>query len=206
MCINIIEIYGNESFSKLNRIYYGDNFQIMKELFKEYAGKIKMIYLDPPYNSEANYKKKVCVRDINNPNRIIGSFEEEQYTDVWFNIDYLQFMEKRLIIMKELLSDDGTLFLHCDWHSSHYLKIILDKIFGIENFRNEIIWAYSTSGRSKDRFAQKHDTIFCYGKSKDAYFNTEGARVPYTEEYIKSHFAGKDLMLGNGAFTIRMRG
>lgn len=190
--INTIEIYGDESSSKLNRIYYGDNLQIMKELLSEYAGKIKMIYLDPPYDSAANYKRRIYVRDINNPSKLIGSFEEEQYTDVWTNIDYLQFMEKRLIIMKELLSDDGTIFLHCDWHRSHYLKIILDEIFGIENFRNEIIWAYSTSGRSKDRFAQKHDTIFSYGKTKRTFFNVDESKVPYTEEYIKSHFRDRD--------------
>lgn len=192
MRINTIEIYGDESSSKLNRIYYGDNLQVMKELLAEYAGKIKTIYLDPPYDSEANYKGRICVRDTNNPSKVIGSFEEEQYTDVWIGIDYLQFMKERLVIMKELLSDDGTIFLHCDWHRSHYLKIILDEIFGIENFRNEIIWAYSTSGRSKDRFAQKHDTIFSYGKTKRTFFNADESKVPYTDEYIKSHFRDRD--------------
>lgn len=101
-------------------------------------------------------------------------------------------MYERLIIMRDLLSDTGVLYLHCDWHKSHQLKLILDEIFGMNHFRNEIIWSYSTLGRPNDRFAQKHDTIFAYGKTDNTFFNTEEAKVPYSEEYIKSHFRDVD--------------
>lgn len=90
--------------------------------------------------------------------------------------------------MRELLSDTGVLYLHCDWHKSHQLKLILDEIFGVQNFRNEIIWSYSTLGRPNDRFAQKHDTIFAYGKKQNTFFNVDESKVPYSEEYIRSHF------------------
>lgn len=101
-------------------------------------------------------------------------------------------MFERLIIMRDLLSDKGTIYLHCDWHRSHQLKLIMDEVFGVNHFRNEIIWSYSTLGRPNDRFAQKHDTIFAYGKTEQTFFNVEEAKVPYTEEYIRSHFRDVD--------------
>ena len=104
----------------------------------------------------------------------------------------LNWMYENLMAVKSIMSETASIYVHLDYHIGHYVKILLDEIFGEENFRNEIIWCYSTLGRPDDRFAPKHDTIFCYGKSKDAYFNTEGARVPYTEEYIKSHFRDRD--------------
>ena len=94
--------------------------------------------------------------------------------------------------MRELLSDKGSIYLHCDWHKCHQLKLIMDEIFGAINFRNEIIWSYSTLGRPNDRFAQKHDTIFSYGKTGKTFFNVEESKIPYTEEYIKSHFRDTD--------------
>jgi site-specific DNA-methyltransferase (adenine-specific) len=101
-------------------------------------------------------------------------------------------MFERLIIMRDLLSDRGTIFLHCDWHRSHQLKLIMDEVFGVNHFRNEIIWSYSTLGRPNDRFAQKHDTIFSYGKTDQTFFNVDDAKVPYSDEYIRSHFRDVD--------------
>jgi len=94
--------------------------------------------------------------------------------------------------MKELLSERGSIYVHLDWHTSHYVKLMLDEIFSKKNFRNEIIWYYSTLGRPKDRFALKHDIIFCYGKNEDVFFNEKEAKIPYTKKYIKSHFKDVD--------------
>ncbi len=94
--------------------------------------------------------------------------------------------------MKRLLKPTGSIYVHLDWHASHYVKVEMDKIFGYDNFRNEIIWAYSTSGRPKDRFPHKHDVILCYGKSEKTFFNLKEVKVPYSEEYIKTHFPFKD--------------
>lgn len=164
----------------------------MSHLLKEFRGKIDLIYIDPPFDSKADYKKKIDVRGVGKATSDATSFEEKQYGDIWTNDEYLQFMFERLIIMRDLLSDKGTIYLHCDWHRSHQLKLIMDEVFGVNHFRNEIIWSYSTLGRPNDRFAQKHDTIFAYGKTEQTFFNVEEAKVPYTEEYIRSHFRDVD--------------
>lgn len=186
------ERYGVEVNNWINKIFWGDNLQVMSHLLKEFRGKIDLIYIDPPFDSKANYKKKVSIKNVGNIESDSSSFEEKQYGDIWTNDEYLQFIYERLIIMRELLSDTGSLYLHCDYHKSHQLKLILDELFGQNNFRNEIIWSYSTLGRPNDRFAQKHDSIFVYGKTDNTYFNVEGAKIPYTEEYIKSHFRDID--------------
>lgn len=185
------EKYGEMKDDWINKIFWGDNLQVMSHMLREYRGKIDLIYIDPPFDSKADYKKTITLKGkkINNDN---NSFEEKQYGDIWTNDEYLQFMFERLVVLKELLSDNGTLYLHCDWHKSHQLKLILDEIFGQGNFRNEIIWSYSTLGRPTDRFAQKHDTIFMYGKSENTFFNVEEAKIPYTKEYINSHFRDID--------------
>ena len=182
------ERYGKEKNNWINKIFWGDNLQVMSHLMKDYRGKIDLVYIDPPFDSKADYKKKIVMKGVGKT----SSFEEKQYGDIWTNDEYLQFMYERLIIICDLLSDTGALYLHCDYHKSHQLKLILDELFGQNNFRNEIIWSYSTLGRPNDRFAQKHDSIFVYGKTVNTYFNVEGAKIPYTEEYIKSHFRDVD--------------
>ncbi len=186
------ERYGEEKDGWINKIFWGDNLQVMSHLLKEYRGKIDLIYIDPPFDSKADYKKKIEIKGVGKIESDSSSFEEKQYGDIWTNDEYLQFMYERLIIIRELLSETGALYLHCDYHKSHPLKIILDELFGQNNFRNEIIWSYSTLGRPNDRFAQKHDSIFVYGKTSNTYFNVEGAKIPYSEEYIKSHFRDVD--------------
>lgn len=175
----------------MNKIFWGDNLQVMSHLLKEYRGKVQLIYIDPPFDSKADYKKKIMLKGkaVSNDHT---SFEEKQYTDIWTNDEYLQFMYERLVLCRELLHDTGVMYLHCDWHKVHYLRHILDEIFGAQCFRNEVIWSYSTLGRPDDRFAMKHDNILCYGKTDDAFFNNEEARIPYTQEYLDSHFRDVD--------------
>lgn len=186
------EKYGKEKNNWINKIFWGDNLQVMSHLMKDYRGKIDLVYIDPPFDSKADYKKKIAIKGVGKTENDPSSFEEKQYGDIWTNVEYLQFMYERLIIIRDLLSDTGALYLHCDYHKSHQLKLILDELFGQNNFRNEIIWSYSTPGRPNDRFAQKHDSIFVYGKTVNTYFNVEGSKIPYTEEYIKSHFRDVD--------------
>ena len=175
----------------MNKIFWGDNLQVMSHLLKEYRGKVQLIYIDPPFDSKADYKKKITLKGkaVSNDHT---SFEEKQYTDIWTNDEYLQFMYERLVLCRELLHDTGVIYLHCDWHKVHYLRHILDEIFGAQCFRNEVIWSYSTLGRPDDRFAMKHDNILCYGKTGDAFFNNDEARIPYTQEYLDSHFRDVD--------------
>jgi len=177
------EKHGDEVDGWLNQIYWGDNLQVMSHLLKKYRGKIKLIYIDPPFDSKAEYKKKITLKGKTAENDYT-TFEEKQYTDIWTNDEYLQFMYERFILLRELLSEDGSIYVHCDWHKNHYLRCILDEIFGPENFRNEIIWSYFGFKRSTARkFPQKHDTILSYTKSPNYTWNVQYR--PHSEEYIK---------------------
>lgn len=177
------ESYGEEQNGWINKIFWGDNLQVMSHLLKEYRGKIDLIYIDPPFDSKADYKKKIEVRGIGKAASDSTSFEEKQYGDIWTNDEYLQFMYERLIIMRELLSDTGSIFLHCDWHKAPHLRCLLDEIFGPENFRNEIIWSYKSAGMSTSTFPRKHDNIFYYSKTADRVFYP--IYVPHDEKVIK---------------------
>jgi len=165
------EVYGEPVDGWRNKIYWGDNLQVMSHLLKEFRGKIKLIYIDPPFDSKADYKRIIEVRG-NRASNDHNSFEEKQYTDIWNNDEYLQFIYERLILIKELLSDDGTLFLHCDYRKNHHIRCILDEIFGAENLVNEIVWCYEDIGsRAVNYFKRKHDDILMVQKTNSRDFN-----------------------------------
>jgi adenine specific DNA methylase Mod len=111
------------------------------------------------------------------------TFEEKQYGDIWTNDEYLQFMYERITLIRELLSDTGSLFLHCDWHKAHYIRLILDDVFGRDSFRNEIIWSYKSAGMSTSTFPRKHDNIFYYSKTINRKFFP--IYVPHEEKVLK---------------------
>ena len=165
------ENHGDPVDGWMNEIYWGDNLQVMSHLLKKYRGKIQLIYIDPPFDSKADYKIKIERKRI----QIFGdyhSFEEKQYSDIWTNDEYLQFMFERIILLKELLSESGNIFLHCDWHKSYYLRCILDEIFGQDLFNNEIIWYYYNKMQGNiNRFASNHDCILWYSKTSKYIFN-----------------------------------
>lgn len=168
------ERYGDEKDNWINKIFWGDNLQVMSHMLKEYRGNINLIYIDPPFDSKADYKKKIEIKGVGNTTTDSTSFEEKQYGDIWTNDEYLQFMYERLIILRELLSNSGTIFLHCDWHKSHHLRMLMDEVFGPSNFINEIVWGYEDIGsRAVKYFKRKHDTILMYSKteSEERVFN-----------------------------------
>jgi len=165
------EVFGEAVNGWRNKIFWGDNLQVMSHLLKDFRGKIKLIYIDPPFDSKADYKKAIEVRGKKTSNDH-STFEEKQYTDIWNNDEYLQFIYERLILIKELLSDDGTLFLHCDYRKNHHIRCILDEIFGAENFVNEIVWCYEDIGsRAVNYFKRKHDDILMVQKTNTRDFN-----------------------------------
>lgn len=161
------ERYGEEKDGWINKIFWGDNLQVMSHMLKEYRGKIDLIYIDPPFDSKADYKKKIEVKGIGKAETDSTSFEEKQYGDIWSNDEYLQFMYERLIILRELLSDHGCIYLHCDWHKSHHLRMIMDEVFGNNKFVNEVIWHYSGAGTPKGCWAKRHDNIYVYSKTTE---------------------------------------
>lgn len=165
------EVYGQAQNNWLNKIFWGDNLQVMSHLLKEFRGKIDLVYIDPPFDSKADYKKKIKLKK-KQVNTDISAFEEKQYGDIWSNDEFLQFIYERLILIKELLSDTGTLYVHCDWHKSGYIRCILDEIFGPDAFKNEIIWHYYNKMQGNvNRFASNHDNILVYTKSDKYTFN-----------------------------------
>ncbi|MBU4210552.1 site-specific DNA-methyltransferase [Patescibacteria group bacterium] len=167
------EVYGDKSSKEFNKLFWGDNLQVLSHLLKEYRGKIDLIYIDPPFDSKADYIKKVKIKGEKTEGTQQSILEEKQYTDIWENDEYLQFMYERFLVIKELLSETGSLYVHCDYRKDSYLRIILDEVFGEENLVNEIIWGYRTGGISKGTFARKHDTILFYAKSNKFKFNTQ---------------------------------
>ena len=191
------ESYGEEQSGWINKIFWGDNLQVMSHMLKDYRGKINLIYIDPPFDSKADYKKKIDIRGVGKAESDSSTFEEKQYGDIWTNDEYLQFMYERLILLRELLSDSGTIYLHCDWHKAGFLRCMMDEVFGSNNFIDEIVWGYEDIGsRAVKYFKRKHDTIFMYQKtaSEDRVFNIMRKRLsestikryqPYFDEYGK---------------------
>lgn len=186
------EVYGDPKDGWMNKIFWGDNLQVMSHMLKEYRGKIDLIYIDPPFASGADYKKKIEFKKKKAFSET-SVFEEKQYGDIWNNDEYLQFMYERIVLMKELLSDTGSIFVHCDYRVSAYLRLILDEVMGKDNFKNEIIWSYKTGGSTDRYYNRKHDTIFFYSKTDDYYYKNikEKAVVdkskgynPNTEQFI----------------------
>lgn len=198
------EQYGEPIDGWMNRIYWGDNLQVMSHLLKEFRGKINLIYIDPPFDSKAEYKKKITLHG----NEVFGDqniFEEKQYTDLWSNDEYLQFLYERLILMRELMSENGSIFVHCDRHKNHLIRSVLDEVFGnsVEESSpglvNEIIWYYPDSpGRPNNRFAPKHDTILWYCKGSKPCFDDRYIRVPILEESKKRYETPRYLINSQG--------
>lgn len=155
-----------------NILCLGDNLEYMIHLLNEggMAGKIQMIYVDPPFCSGGEYQSSIRLKsEVINESSLI---KIKAYDDRWSRgmSDYISMLTARLIAMRKLLSERGCIFIHLDWHSSHYVKIIADQVFGEKNFVNEIIWTYKSGGSSKRSFAKKHDTLLMYSKTGDYKF------------------------------------
>lgn len=198
--------YGSPSDSGwMNRIYWGDNLQVMSHLLKEFRGKIDLIYIDPPFDSKAEYKKAIKLRG-RSAESDTSTFEEKQYGDIWTNDEYLQFMYERLILCRELLSDTGSIYVHMDEKRSHYVKIILDEVFGSNNFRREIVWDIQVLSGYKtitNNWVRGHDIIFYYSKSSNRSFNKQKQkhRQEYLNRFNKIDKTGRKYFDGRGTIV-----
>ncbi len=183
----------------MNRLIYGDNLLAMQALLAGDAqtglpslrGKVDLIYIDPPFDSKADYRTKISLpgTDIQQKPTVIEQFA---YADTWEEgtISYLRMIYPRLVLMKEFLSESGSLYVHIDWHVGHYVKLLLDDIFGKDNLLNEIMWCYSIGGKGTRFFGRKHDVIFLYSKSSYYIFNGKDQLVA-TERKENSHMRVK---------------
>ncbi len=193
------EVHGEEVAGWRNKIYWGDNLQVMSHLLKEFRGKVDLVYIDPPFDSKADYKRKIKVKG----QKYAGdssAIEEKQYSDIWTNDQFLQFIYERLSLIRELLSETGTIVLHCDSSKGHHIRCILDELFGEKNFLNEIVWSYRRWPSNSKNFQQMHDNLFWYAKKKDSdrVFNKEYEEA--SESYMK-RFGGKTQILDTESGT-----
>jgi site-specific DNA-methyltransferase (adenine-specific) len=175
----------------VNLLVNSDNLRFMSHLLKskEMSGNIDLIYIDPPFYSKADYGTEIKIQS--DKVKSIPIIKQTAYHDTWEHgmEDYLQMLAVRFLLMKELLSPTGSFFIHLDWHVVHYVKIILDEIFGEKNFINEIIWHYKSGGVSKRYFAKKHDTILFYAKTAAYYFEPQ-LEKSYNRGYKPYRFKG----------------
>ena len=184
----------------INRLIYGDNLLTMQALLAgdpqtglpSLRGKVDLIYIDPPFDSKADYRTPITL-----PNASFSQkptvIEQFAYADTWEEgtISYLKMIYPRLVLMKELLSERGSIYVHIDWHVGAYMKIILDEIFGKDMFRNELVWTYFGFKRSTTKkFPQKHDIIYSYTKGNEYIWNTQ--YKPHSADYIKRFKKDKD--------------
>lgn len=169
---------------------------------KEQGIQVDLVYIDPPFASGADYAKQVYVR--RNPKIAeaiaqaeqeldiaeLKSFEEKMYGDVWDKEKYLSWMYENLMAIRSVMSESASIYVHLDYHIGHYVKVLLDEIFGEDNFRNEIIWKRSTAHSDSSGFANLHDSIFYYTKAEEYTFNPQ--YVPYSQEYIATYYRNSD--------------
>ncbi len=172
---------------------------------KEKGIKVDLVYIDPPFASGADYSKKVYIRK--NPKLAekiaaaeeemdieeLKAFEEKMYGDIWQKEDYLNWMYENLLAIKSVMTDDASIFLHIDWHIGHYAKILMDEVFGEDNFKNEIVWKTQTPSGMKalaNKLGSTHDTIFWYAKSESFTYQPQFLEV--SEQYIKRNYPYED--------------
>ena len=161
-----------------NMVVFGDNLQFLKTIYKnedsviknKVRGKVKLIYIDPPFATSDEFKNKEGAK---------------AYNDKKLGAEFIEFIRRRLILAREILADDGSIFVHLDQKMGHYIKIVMDEVFGKNNLKNEIIWFYPSGGDKTKYFQRKHDVILYYSKTSNYYFDQNAAMVPYTEKQRK---------------------
>jgi len=159
-----VKTFGNGNGGWTNKLIFGDNLQVLKALMDDpYVydkntgrGKVRLIYIDPPFATRQEFR---------------GSQDQKAYQDKIVGAQFLEFLRKRLVFLRELLADDGSIYVHLDWKKGHYVKALIDEVFGEQNFVNEIIWTYSGGTDRAKGFQRKHETLFMYVKDPNYIFN-----------------------------------
>ena len=169
-----IKTFGTNGGGWTNKLIFGDNLQVMKSLLDDpdVKGQVKLIYIDPPFATKQEFR---------------GSQDQKAYQDKIYGSLFLEFLRKRLVFLRELLSEDGSIYIHLDWKKVHYVKILTDEIFGEENFQREVIWRIGWVSGYKSvakNWIRNHETLLFYSKNKDNFiFNKQKAYVPYPPGY-----------------------
>ena len=170
-----------------NKLIWGDNLLVMGSLLEKFAGKIDLIYIDPPFATGADFSFTAEIGESGEEiTKAQSAIEEKAYRDTWGhgNDSFISMIYERLILMRDLLSERGSIYVHCDYRVTGFIRLILDEVFGKECFNNENIWSYKSGGVSKRFFARKHDTIYFYSKNSERFlFNTQYYRSYQAKKY-----------------------
>ncbi len=197
--------YWPRAYPKGGLLFHGDNKEVLAHLLANgFRGKVNLVYIDPPFDSGADYVRKVSLRGARGTAKIDGESytlgEQIQYTDIWANDNYLQFMYERLLLLKELLAEDGSFYLHCDWNKSHFLRCISEEVFGAGAVLNEIAWQRTSARSDSETYNHIHDVLLFISKGSGFIWNQqyEAHSVGYLEDkYSNEDENGRRYMLDN---------
>ena len=208
--LSLFDESGRQQKGWTNKLIWGDNKHILSSLKHgpmreeiEKQGGIKLIYIDPPFDVGADFTMDVQIGDQSlekKPNVL----EQLAYRDTWGlgQDSFLSMIYERLVLMRDLLADDGSIYVHCDWRLNSFLRLIIDEIFGSNNFQNEIIWGYKEAINSRKRWNRKHDNILFYSKSNDFVFNSDNVLTPHSDSTNKKYKYEDE----NGRYRLMGRG
>ena len=180
-----------------NRLIWGDKKYVLPSLLPEFAGQVNLIYIDPPFNVGSDFSFTATIADHPETNeedltqfiKEPSIIEQKAYRDTWGKgLDsYMQWFYETTLLLKELLSSEGSIYVHLDWHVAHYAKAILDEVFGYDKFANEIIWRRTAAHNDPGRFGNIHDVLFFYTRNDNYSWNPQF--VPHSEESVENSFA-----------------
>ncbi|MBK6932911.1 MAG: site-specific DNA-methyltransferase [Saprospirales bacterium] len=184
-----------------NRLIWGDKKYVLPSLLPEFAGKVNLIYIDPPFNTDANFSFTATIPQHEDDEddgadltftKQPSVIEQKAYRDTWGRgLDsYLQWFYETVILLRELLTEDGSIYVHLDWHVAHYAKGVLDEVFGYDNFKNEIVWKRTAARSDSKTYNHIHDVIFLYSKSEKYIFHKQ--YTEHSEEYQDDKYSMKD--------------
>jgi adenine-specific DNA-methyltransferase len=176
-----------------NRLIWGDKKYVLPSLLPEFAGKVNLIYIDPPFATGADFSFAATIPGSDESfTKEPSMIEQKAYRDTWGRgLDgYMQWFYETVVLLRELLTEDGSLYVHLDWHVGHYAKAVLDEVFGGDSFKNEIIWKRSLPHNDPKKYGAIHDVIIFYVKSSVYTFNQHFTEQ--SEEYKSSHYTQKD--------------
>lgn len=184
-----VKTFGNNGNGWTNKLIFGDNLQVLKALMDDPdvydkntgRGKVRLIYIDPPFATRQEFR---------------GSQDQKAYQDKIVGAQFLEFLRKRLVFLRELLADDGSIYVHLDWKKGHYVKLLMDEIFGENNLRNEIIWCYTGPSQTSQYFPKKHEVILWYTSGNTWTFNVDLLRMPYKKSNLST---GKTALTGKAS-------
>ena len=179
-----------------NRLIWGDKKYVLPSLLPEFAGKVNLIYIDPPFDTGADFSFNATIPDNpETPEDETTTFtkqpsilEVKAYRDTWGRgLDsYLQWFYETVVLLRELLAEDGSIYVHLDWHVGHYAKALLDEVFGYENFRNEIIWKRTSARSDSHTYNHIHDVIYFFSRTEKYIYTLQ--HTPYDQTYLDNFY------------------